>query len=35
MNRLETNNAIFRQDNAAIHTSQYTKDCLSQEQFVE
>ena len=26
MNRLETNNAIFQQDNAAIHTSKLTKD---------
>ena len=26
MNRLDTNNAIFQQDNAAIYTSQLTKD---------
>ena len=26
MNRLDTNNDIFRQDNAAIHTSKLTKD---------
>ena len=26
MNRLDTNNAIFQQDNAAIHTSKLTKD---------
>ena len=26
MNRLNTNNAIFQQDNAAIHTSKFTND---------
>ena len=26
MNRLDTNNVIFQQDNAAIHTSKLTKD---------
>ena len=26
MNRLDTNNAIFQQDNTAIHTSKLTKD---------
>ena len=28
MNCLDTNNAIFQQDNAAIHTSKFMKDWL-------
>ena len=31
MNRLDANNAIFQQDNAAIHTSKLTKDWLKQK----
>ena len=31
MNHLDTNNAIFLQDNAAIHTSKLTKDWFKTE----
>ena len=33
MNRLDTNNAIFQQDNAAIHTSKLTKDWFKTKKY--
>ena len=33
MNRLDTNNAIFQQDNAAIHTSKLMKDWFKTKKY--